>query len=354
MDDDEKIELQSLLLTFRAHREPGKLTPTKGSQRSPRLSRSSASAAAYSPGHSITPLPSPLSAYAPSAAQSDDPDVSEQTAALIAQPVQLSKEEQAEAIVLSLIQDRATGVDWDCEPHASNLGSLFRLEHEEAVEMLGVWYPCINEKRLSRAVERYRCKAQKEEDEEMKVKITDVRSKIGTSFDSAILLDSGEEMGDAHYKTGQSFDSAIVVDDEDEGNGKIQNLPEEERYGESLPVKLSMLLTNHFSSVEEVEVTLPARLRIPSPPAAPITFSSPKTPINVPANKQLLTPCTPLTSKLQHSGTYSPPTTPTRRPNHGLYLTGNPSRREVTMFLKTTLKLSQEPRNFPQSSKGQR
>lgn len=216
MDADDESELQSLLLTFRAHREPGKLTPTKGSLRSPQLSRSSASAAAYSPGHSVTPLPSPLSAYAPSAAQSDDRDVSEQIAALISQPIRLSKEEQAEAIVLSLIQDRATGVDWDCEPQVSNLRSLFRLEHEKAVEMLGVWYPCINEKRLSRAVERYRCKMEKEEGDEVGIQVTEVKPKVGTSFDAAIVMDDEQELGAIRYKTDQSFDSAIVIDDDNE------------------------------------------------------------------------------------------------------------------------------------------
>lgn len=43
-------------------------------------------------------MPSPLSLYAPLAAQSDDPDLSEQTAATIAQLVELLKKEEEEAV----------------------------------------------------------------------------------------------------------------------------------------------------------------------------------------------------------------------------------------------------------------
>lgn len=323
-DTNGESELQSLLSVFKAHKSPGKLTDTKKRQQTPRSARSSASVAAYSPAPSFTPLPSPLSVYTPSASQTNTTQLSDTSAASIGQPVQLSKEQQAEAIVLSLIQDRATGVDWNHEPHVSNLRSLFHLEHDEAVQMLGTWYPCIGDKRLSRAIEQYRYKVQKEEDKESDVEIIQVHSKVGTSFDSAIVLDSDEEMGEACLKAGNSFDSAIVINDEEDNGGKVQDVAAKTRYGESSLVDMSMLLISYSYSVETAGVLLPAHCPTPSPDLAPITIAAPNTPNISKDISQLPTPATTSRPLVQHSREYSPPDTPTRRPDYSLELTGSP------------------------------
>ncbi|KAE9977025.1 hypothetical protein EG328_002294 [Venturia inaequalis] len=309
MASDDEGELQSLLSAFKAQKSPTKLTPTKVRQPTPRSATSSASTPTRWQFRTVTPLPSPLTAYTPSTDQPELTPPSDQRAATIGQPVELSKEEQAEAIVLSLIQDRATGVDWDTEPHVSNLRSVFHLEHDEAVGILQIWYPCINESRVSRAVERHRQRVQKEEDEGSDVEIVQVRSKVGTSFDSAIVLDSEEEMGEAHHQAGNSFDSAIVISDE-EGNGEKTHQDEVAKI-----------------SIEASEVLLPSRYRTPSPPVlvpVDVNIVAPKTPNNAVDVSQLPTPVTTSRPLVQHSRGYSPPATPTRLPESSLHLTGRP------------------------------
>ncbi|QDS69537.1 hypothetical protein FKW77_007671 [Venturia effusa] len=283
MESDDEDERRLLLSAFGAHNTPTKLTPTKKRLQTPRSGSLQS--------QSVTPLPSPLATYAPSSANTESTDTVERTSVSVAQPVELSQEEQAEAIILCLIQDRATGVDWDTRPHSANLSSVCHLETDEAVDILHIWYPCISTRRLSRAVERYRLKMAKEENKEMEIQITDVQPMTGTSFDSAIVVDDEIEVGFVCQKLGQSFDSAIVIESEDECNERIRNSAVDE------------------SSIEEVKTPLPARCRTPSP-AVPSTVSSPKTPKNIPNISQASTPVALARPIIQHSRAYSPPSPP--------------------------------------------
>ncbi|TID23579.1 putative double-strand-break repair protein rad21 protein [Venturia nashicola] len=305
MGSDDEDELRSLLTAFGAQKTPSKLTPAKVRQKTPRSAPSSTSAYARSQSLTVTPLPSPLAAYVRSSVRIDTLQLSDQTAATIGEPIQPSKEERAEAIVLALIQDRATGVNWDAPPHISNLGSIFHLDRDEAVEMLGIWYPCIAKSRLSRAVERYRYRLEDEEDEETEMEIAGVASEVGISFDSAIVLESEEEMVEADHKIGNSFDSAIVISDEEENDGKVQDAAAKE-------------------SVETSEVLLPALHRTPSLGSASIDIEPPKTPNNAQDVIELPTPMMTPRPLVQHSREYSPPVTPENQPDYSLYSTGSP------------------------------
>lgn len=351
MDSEEEWELRSLLTSFGAHNTPTKHTPAKARQRTPRSARSSTSAYETSQIQLHSPLPSPLAAYATSSDKTET-RLSDQLASTVAQPVQLSKEEQADAVVLSLIQDRATGVDWDTQPHVSNLGSVFHLEHDEAIEILQVWYPCINERRLHRAVQRHRHKMEEKENEEMDVKVIDVKSMVGTSFDSAIVLDDEQELKCANDKTGISFDSAIVISYEDETGERIQDAAANGRYGRSSSIDMRLLLTYNSCSVETAEVLPPPRCRTPSPGPglSSVAMFTPRTPTSASNIFQRPTPITLLRPLVQHSREYSQAITPKKRPDHRLYLTGSPGEKRKYTVLENGIEV--EPRASKVPRKG--
>jgi hypothetical protein len=251
MNTDDEEERNSLLAAFRAHNGIGRIKQARPSKQTPRRISSTTSATAQSREKNdstlslaqASPLPSPTKRGRSDYSTQSTETIARAKAEITAQeadgnqtPVQVSegsdkyrqpqvtdasveesvtrsgirtlapspfitervvhdgcgrqlKEAEAEALVLALIQSNAIRVDWDEEPHVSNLKSLLHMTHLDAVGVLQTWYPHMGIKMLSRVNGQYRF--------DLQIQVMERPNERNESANMSAAIERVEVMGEA-------------------------------------------------------------------------------------------------------------------------------------------------------------